>query len=156
MALIPHGYRIYCNKKLDPMIALGNETLEFLIDGATYTVTLEAGVYRTYHEQFESELPAMVNNVLTSNGVPLICRLGGVYDYQNNRTVLVFEHVDTMNHHDVDIVGGTAYDLLVESILNTTPHEDGLFYGDYDKSGTIRVVYPDLSELSSSISARQK
>lgn len=155
MALIPHGYRIYCNKKLDPIIALGNETLEFLIDGTTYTVNLEAGVYRTYHEQFESELPAMINNVLTSNGVPLICRLGGVYDYQNNRTVLVFEHTDTMNHHDVDIVGGTAYDLLIESVLSTTPHEDGLFYADYDKSGTIRVVYPDMSEISGSISARR-
>lgn len=155
MALIPHGYRIYCNKKLDPIIALGNETLEFLIDGKSYTVTIEAGVYRTYHEQFESELPAMINNVLTNNGVPLLCRLGGVYDYQDNRTVLVFEHVDTTNHHDVDIVGGTAYDLLVESILSTTPHEDGLFYADYNKSGTIRVVYPDMSEISGSISARR-
>lgn len=147
MALIPRGFRLYCNKKLELITVLGNETLAFMVDGTYHIVTLNAGVYYTHHEQFESDLPAMITDVLATNGVPVICKLGGVYDYADNRTVLVFEHSDITTHHDLDVVGGSAYDLLVGSILNTDVHEDGIFDASKDVRGAILVVYPDSNDL---------
>lgn len=154
MALIPRGFRVYCNKKLEHMVVIGNETLEFLVDGINYTVTLATGVYRTYHEQFESELPSMITRVLEDAGVPVICRLGGVYDFENNRTVLVFEHSDTASHHDLDIIGGTAFDMLIGSVLDADEYEDGVFEAVSETEGSILVVYPGFDELSAALAIR--
>ncbi|MGG3801214.1 hypothetical protein [Metabacillus fastidiosus] len=156
MALIPRGYRVYCNKGLAKKIVIANDTLEFRVDGIDYIITLQSGVYETLHEPFMSELPDMINQGLQANSVPVRCKLGGVYDYADNRTVLVFEHIDVNIHHDLEIMGGTAYPFLVGSVLNTDEHEDGVFDFHYDHKGTMLVVYSDFAQLSTDLNVRCK
>ncbi|KZR57898.1 hypothetical protein [Pseudobacillus badius] len=155
MALKPRGYRLYCNKKLDPMVNIDNDTLEFDVEGTTYIVPLYSGVYNTFHEQFESELPSMISKALSDNGVPLICKLGGVYDYADNRTILVFEHTDVTAHHDFNIIGGTAYNSLIGDILDSDDYEDGTFDAVFDLSGNILTVYPDFGDLGSFVAVNK-
>lgn len=155
MALVKRGYRIYCDKKLEYETVLDNDTLEINIDGKYYTINLIPGVYFTHHAQFESDLPKMISQILKDHNIPVICKLGGIYDYANNRTVLVFEHKDTQNAHMIRVEGGTAFDLLIGDIVSVEPHVDGFFYHFVNMSGSISVVYPDLIELPSTIVIRK-
>lgn len=155
MALYPHGSRVYCNKKLPSEAALtGEETLEFIVDGQRYSITLLPGVYLTNHDQFYSDLPPMITEALSSKHIPLICKLGGIHDYENNRTVLVFEHTDTKQHHDIDVLGGSAYAQLIEGIYNFDEHEDGTFKKVTDIVAQALIVNPGTIEMYSAIDVR--
>ncbi|HGN6577931.1 hypothetical protein CN360_02295 [Bacillus cereus] len=155
MALTPHGYRIYGDKKLEDVISILDENLEIKIDGIVYNVILKTGEYKTYHEQFESEIPEMITTIFRDNNIPVFCKLGGVYDFSNNRTVLVFEHMDTKKHHDINLIGGSAYNLLIGKVLNTEPFADGTYYKFMEIHSNILVVYPDMSQIMSTMLTRQ-
>ncbi|MCZ4246962.1 hypothetical protein BXO87_02345 [Bacillus sp. GZB] len=155
MALYPHGSRVYCNKKLPSEAALtGEETLEFIVDGQRYSIALLPGAYLTKHDQFYSDLPPMITEALSFKHIPLICKLGGIHDYENNRTVLVFEHTDTKQHHDIDVLGGSAYAQLIEGIYYFDEHEDGTFKKVTDIVAQALIVNPGSSEVRSTIAAR--
>ncbi|MCY8194078.1 hypothetical protein MOC90_06215 [Bacillus spizizenii] len=155
MALYPHGSRVYCNKKLPSEALLtGEETLEFTVDGQEYSITLLPGVYLTNHDQFYSDLPPMITEALSSKHIPLICKLGGIHDYENNRTVLVFEHTDAKQHHSIDVIGGSAYAQLIEGIYDFDEHEDGTFQKITDLIAQALIVNPGTSDMHSTFDVR--
>lgn len=155
MALIPRGYRIYCNAKLPKEVTINGETLVLDVDGTQHEITLKQGTYTTLHAQFESDLPSMITSTLQEEGIPVLCRLGGIYDFSNNRTVLVFEHTDVESHHDLTVTGGTGYSTLVGSVYDSDSHEDGIFDEKVDLDSHVSIVYKSMSEMMSDLSARR-
>lgn len=125
-----------------------------MVDDIPHEVRLVGGEYEGHHQRFESDLPQMITKVLEENNIPVVCKVAGIRD-DSPRTVLLFEHKDSKNSHKIDLIGGTSFNQTVGSIYDTVEHVDGTYYIDLDFPSEILVVYPDLSQISAEIVARQ-
>ncbi|MFF2889500.1 hypothetical protein [Paenibacillus sp. NPDC057967] len=114
-----HGLRKWGSTHLpveETVTAGVNDYMSFIVDGITYSIVLDAGVYRSNRDHFTSDFPAHINKKLSEVNAPIFCRLGGNHQGTPVKNVLVFEHKNTGEHYDISNISGSAIDLLFGQI----------------------------------------
>ncbi|EPY09416.1 MULTISPECIES: hypothetical protein [Paenibacillus] len=86
-----------------------NDTLTFDVDGSSYTITLEEGVYHTLREKHSSALVEALKEKVMQQTIPIEVMLGGALNDDGKVNYVVFEH---KSGGVIDNFGGTMKSLI--------------------------------------------
>lgn len=86
-----------------------NDTLTFDVDGNSYLITLEEGVYHTLREKHSSALVEALNDKVAQQTIPVDVLLGGALNDDGKVNYVVFEH---KSGGVIDNFGGTMKSLI--------------------------------------------
>lgn len=134
------GIRVWGNTQLAPerVVTAGtNDSLVINVNGVDYTITLDAGTYKSSHEHVTSLFVKHVNDKLVAAGCPVVAKAGGIHD-DSPRTVLIFESADMTEATTLDISGAGATSFIGSAPYLTQPAQ-------------VEVL---LSEIASKVSVR--
>lgn len=86
-----------------------NDTLTFDVDGNSYSVTLDEGVYHTLREKHSSALVEALKEKVVQQTIPIEVMLGGALNDDGKVNYVVFEH---KSGGVIDNFGGTMKNLI--------------------------------------------
>ncbi|MDT8975030.1 hypothetical protein RQP50_02095 [Paenibacillus sp. chi10] len=86
-----------------------NDTLTFDVDGNSYSVTLDEGVYHTLREKHSSALIQALSEKVAQQTIPIDVMLGGALNDDGKVNYVVFEH---QSGGVIDNFGGTMKSLI--------------------------------------------